>query len=320
MKKEPLSFHPFLKTVLWGGTKISRYKNIESEEPNVGESWEISAIPGHVSVVSDGVYKGRTLDELVDEFGEDLLGRRVTERYGKTFPLLVKFIDAADNVSIQVHPGDALARARHNSLGKTEMWYIIDSDPGAKILAGLKERMTPEDYMRRISDKTFADAIAVHDSNPGDVFFLPAGKVHAIGAGNLLAEIQASSDITYRIYDYDRRDGSGHTRELHTQLAKDAIDYSLYSAYKSPSPSADIKDCEIVKCPEFTIRRIIVDGCHELISDSGSFVILMCIDGEATLKYEEGESVIRRGQTMFLPAVLKHVNLEGSATILLIHI
>ncbi len=217
---------PYFKSVIWGGERICKYKGVEQTEEKIGESWEISAVPGHESVVAEGPYKGMRITELIDCFGAELLGSKVMERYDGKFPLLVKLIDANDNLSVQVHPDDELAKKRHDSLGKTEMWYIIDADKGAKIYSGLNREMTPEEYVARVADNTIEETLAVHDSHPGDIFFLPAGRVHAIGAGNLLAEIQESSDITYRIYDYERRDAQGNARELHTELAKDAIEYT----------------------------------------------------------------------------------------------
>lgn len=311
----PIKFTPYLKSVIWGGNKICEYKGIEQPGPNIGESWEISAVPGHESVVAEGTYKGMTITELIDCFGADLLGEKVVEKYGNRFPLLVKIIDAADNLSVQVHPDDVLAQKRHNSLGKTEMWYIIDTDKDAKIFAGLNTAMTPDDYVRRVAEGTFADTLAVHKSAPGDVFFLPAGRVHAIGAGNLLAEIQESSDITYRIYDYNRRDAQGNARELHTDLAKDAIDYTVYADYKSPRP--DGSENEIVSCEHFITTRLMVDGEKHVALNPRSFSILMCIDGNVTLRYNEGETSFSKGTTLLIPSSLALLTLEGKATLLL---
>lgn len=312
IEKAPILFTPYLKTVIWGGNKICKYKGIDQPEPNIGESWEISAVPGHVSVVSDGEYAGLTLTDLIKRFGAELLGEKVIEKYGENFPLLVKLIDANDNLSVQVHPDDKLAMKRHSSLGKTEMWYIISTDKDAKIYAGLNQEITPEEYEAKVTDGTFTDVLATHSSSPGDVFFLPAGRVHAIGAGNLLAEIQENSDITYRIFDYNRRDSAGNTRELHTALAKDAIDYTVHSDYKSPSPSADIKDAEIVRCSHFDVRRIIVDGSEELTFNPGSFTVVMCLEGSVKL----GDVTLTKGQSALLPAVLNEVTTHGKATLL----
>lgn len=317
IKEEPISFHPYLKTVIWGGNKICEYKGIPQKEANIGESWEISEVPGHESVVSDGNYKGLNLSDLISRFGVDLLGKRVYERYHGKFPLLIKLIDACDNLSVQVHPDDELAKKRHDSLGKTEMWYIISSEKDAKIYSGLKEKLSPDEYVERVSRKTFADALAEHDSKPGDVFFLPAGRVHSIGAGNLLAEIQESSDITYRIYDYGRVDAQGKERELHTMEAKDAIDYKVYDNYKNPPIPDGQDDCELVNCNHFVARRIKLKGEKDFLHDSTSFTVVMCIEGEADLVYKNGVKKLKRGKTVLLPATLTHFKLVGDATLLL---
>lgn len=319
IEQAPIKFIPYLKSVIWGGNKICKYKNIPQPEPNIGESWEISAVPGHESVVLEGSYKGMTLPELIDSFGAELLGEKVMQRYNGKFPLLIKLIDAADNLSVQVHPDDNLAMQRHNSLGKTEMWYIIQADKDANIYAGLNTAMTPEDYVKRVADGTFAETLAVHDSHADDVFFLPAGRVHAIGAGNLLAEIQESSDITYRIYDYDRRDASGNPRELHTEDAKDAIDYTVHSEYKNPPVSSSIVDCEIVKCDHFTTNRILLEGKLTLELDKSSFSVLMCLEGQAMLKNSNREMTIAAGHTILIPAALTTVSLIGNAKLLISH-
>ncbi len=316
--KAPISFRPYLKTVIWGGDKICAYKGIPQPEPNIGESWEISAVPGHDSVVEGGAYDGETLTSLIDRFGPQLLGDRVAARYDGKFPLLIKIIDARDNLSVQVHPDDTLAMKRHNSLGKTEMWYIIDSDPGSKIYAGLSRQLTPELYGRMVAEGTFADALAAHDCAAGDIFFLPTGRVHAIGAGNLLAEIQESSDITYRIFDYNRRDAAGNTRELHTELAKDAIDYTVRDDYKSAPADPSVKDAGIVKCSHFDVRRILSsdgDGM-ELHTDPSSFTVIMCLDGEATVTAPEGSVTLRKGHTILIPATAGTVEIKGTATLL----
>lgn len=315
--RAPLRFKPYLKPVIWGGDRICAFKGIEQPEPNIGESWEISAVPGHESVVDGGVYDGLTLQDLIETFGSSLLGDEVYSRYGGNFPLLVKLIDANDNLSVQVHPDDNLAMERHGCLGKTEMWYIIDSDEDAKIYAGLQMELTPEEYESRVACNELLEALAVHDSNPGDVFFLPAGRVHAIGAGNLLAEIQESSDITYRIYDYGRRDKDGNERELHTELAKDAIDFKVYPDYKK-SPVSEIEThVELVSCEHFATHRLILKGEADLHFDRRSFTVVMCVEGVARLSYPDDEMLLFSGQTVLIPAAMPHLHFEGQAVILL---
>ena len=312
IKKKPIKFVPYLKCVIWGGEKICNYKGIEQTEANVGESWEISAVPGHESIVADGPYKGMSITELIDCFGPQLLGKEVMERYDGKFPLLVKLIDANDNLSVQVHPDDVLAKERHDSLGKTEMWYIIDSESGAKIYSGLNREMTADEYVERVKKNTIEEVLAVHDSHPGDVFFLPAGRVHAIGAGNMLAEVQESSDITYRIYDYDRRDAQGNPRELHTELAMDAIDYTYYDDYKSAPADSKLADVEIARCDHFAVNRILLDGEMLLQFSDSSFTVVMCLDGEVNVE----EMKIKKGETVLLPAVLSSFKLSGKGTLL----
>lgn len=303
---------PYLKSVIWGGEKICRYKGIEQTESNIGESWEISEVQGHESMVSEGPYKGMLITELIERFGSELVGKDVMDRYEGKFPLLVKFIDANDNLSVQVHPDDTLAMARHGSLGKSEMWYIIETEKGAKIYSGLNRHLTPEEYMGKVMDDSIEDVLAVHDSHPGDVFFLPAGRVHSIGPGNLLAEIQESSDITYRIYDYGRRDAQGNTRELHTELAKDAIDFTHYEDYKSLPVDDSMPMVEIAKCDHFTVNRILLDGKMQLEYDDSSFTILMCLDGEVRI----GGMIVRKGETVLLPAAMTFVELVGKGLLL----
>lgn len=316
IERKPIKFIPYLKSVIWGGDKICQYKGISQTEPNIGESWEISAVKGHESVVAEGTYKGRSLPELINEFGSELLGTDVISRYGGKFPLLIKLIDANDNLSVQVHPDDKLAKERHDSLGKSEMWYIISSEKDAKIFSGLNREIDAEEYVRHVDGGTFENLLAVHDSNPGDVFYLPAGRVHAIGAGNLLAEIQESSDITYRIYDYDRRDASGNPRELHTELAKDAIDYSFHEQYKSAPVDSDILDAEIAKCEHFTVHRLLLEGEMGFCYEPTSFTVVMCLEGEATIYFQDGEMTLNTGETVLLPAVMNKFAIAGKATLL----
>ncbi|MDE6379218.1 MAG: class I mannose-6-phosphate isomerase [Muribaculaceae bacterium] len=316
IEKEPIRFVPYLKSVIWGGEKICRYKGIEQKEEKIGESWEISAVPGHESVVADGPYKGMKITELIECFGPELLGREVFDRYDGKFPLLVKLIDANDNLSVQVHPDDDLAMERHGSLGKTEMWYIIDADKGARIYSGLNRELTPDEYVRMVADNTIEQALAVHDSHPGDVFFLPAGRVHAIGAGNLLAEIQESSDITYRIYDYDRRDTEGNPRELHTEQAKDAIDYTFHDEYKSAPADPTVADAVIAQCDHFKVDRLLLDGEMPLTFNDSSFTVLMCLEGQVKVVYDGGTMPLKAGDTVLLPAALTNITLTGLALLL----
>lgn len=316
IEKAPISFRPNLKSVIWGGSRLCSYKGIPDSGEKIGESWEVSAVPGRESVVAEGAYAGMTLPRLAETFGEELLGRNVIERHGCAFPLLVKLIDAADNLSVQVHPDDTLAMRRHGTPGKTEMWYIIDSEAGARIYSGFKRPITPSEYERRVADNTFPEVLADHAAHPGEVYFLPAGRVHSIGAGVLLAEIQQSSDITYRIYDYDRRDAAGKPRELHTALAEEAIDFSDASPKSNPTTPGKSDMEEIASCGHFAVKRLVIDEPTPLYFDSGSFTVIMCLGGSATLTYAGGRTDLPRGHSLLLPATLNAVVMNGNATIL----
>ena len=309
-------FHPYLKKVIWGGTNICAFKGVSSDATDIGESWEVSAVEGHESVVSEGPYMGMPLTELVERFGDSLLGSRVTARYGRQFPLLIKYIDTADKLSVQVHPDDALAARRHASRGKTEMWYVIDTRPGAKVFSGLNKDLTPCEFVSSVADHTFVDHLEEQPSNPGDIFYIPAGRVHAIGAGNFLVEIQESSDITYRIYDYGRRDADGRLRELHPELALEAIDFSAQEHRKCHSVPDDATDAPLVECSHFKVRRIIVDGFRPLPMPEGSLMVVMCIAGDVMLRYPGGELQLTQGRTALIPANLRQLTVEGKGRML----
>lgn len=320
MFTQVLHFAPYLKSVIWGGERIAPFKGIATDQTYIGESWEISAVPGHVSVVDRGPLKGKNLTELINEYGAELVGEAIYRQFGVNFPLLIKLIDARDDLSVQVHPDDALAQKRHHCPGKTEMWHVIDTAPDAKIYVGLKEDITPEDYERRVADNSIMDVIAAYDSAPGDTFFLPAGRIHAIGAGNLLAEIQETSDITYRIYDYDRRDKDGNPRQLHTTEARDAIDYTVYPDYRSNPEGSLLADCDyfIVDNIKSKDNEII-----ELPHTRDSFTIVMCLDGEAEIscstdsKDSDRQTLkIKRGETLLFPATLRSITATDKANLL----
>ena len=319
---KPYKFKPYLKTVIWGGDKIAPFKGINTDKENIGESWEISGVPGHESVctnrgLNNDEDKGLTLFQLIGKYREKLLGKHVYERFGATFPLLIKFIDSRQDLSIQVHPNDELARQRHNCAGKTEMWYIIQAEEGARIHVGLKKQITPEAYEKlalseaKEGHNPFADIMANYESHPGDCFFLPAGRLHAIGAGNLLAEIQQTSDITYRVYDYGRKDADGHPRELHIEQAKRAIDYTVYPEYRTPYDK-EKPSTELVACPYFTVRRENVCGETAIDYHCDSFVIVMCLEGKVEVNGIEAH----RGETLLVPACANKLDIEGEATLL----
>ena len=311
-------FENILKPVLWGGHQLEAFKHVPPCEVPIAEGRELSAVPGRESVVAEGDDKGLTLTQLVQRYGADLVGEDVYRCYGDKFPLLIKFIDAKRDLSIQVHPDDALAQRLHGSLGKTEMWYIIRADEGAKILTGFERPMSPEEYEQRVADNTIVDVIHATASKAGDVFFIPAGQIHAICAGNLLAEIQQSSDITYRVYDYDRRDADGNPRELHTQQAREALNYqvidSLVDYTAAPVPGVT----PLVNCREFDVRRVdFNDGYSLEMLPHHSFVVLMCLAGETVITAEGMAPVtMRQGETVLVPAMVNKVEMTGHAQLL----
>jgi len=300
----PLKFEPILKEIIWGGDEICRFKNLHPQRSGIGESWEVSHVKNNVSVVAEGELKGKSIEELIETYREKLLGQKVIDRFGTTFPLLIKFIDAHESLSVQVHPDDLLAKKRHNSFGKTEMWYVIQAAPGAFLYSGFAQPITPDDYVRSLEDDTFINYLQRHEVKSGDVFFLPAGRVHAIGAGCFIAEIQQTSDITYRIYDYNRRDVNGNPRELHTELAKDAIDYKIYPDYKLDYIPGQQPVQSLVSCSYFT-TNLIEGGKGDTIQTThpDSFYTYICLEGNAGLTDSNGYSVeIRQGETILVPA------------------
>ncbi|MFW5890004.1 MAG: type I phosphomannose isomerase catalytic subunit [Marinilabiliaceae bacterium] len=323
-KLYPLKFKPVLKQRLWGGTKLkSELGKPIGDASDIGESWELSGVPGDVSVVSNGFLAGNTLNELLEVYMSELVGDKVFEKFGDEFPLLIKFIDANDVLSIQVHPDDELARKRHNSFGKTEMWYVMQADPGARLISGFKRDTSQQEYLKSLEAGELENLLASHEVVPGDVFFIPAGRVHAIGKGILLAEIQQTSDVTYRIYDFDRRDADGNTRELHTAEALDAIDFSGGKDYKThyePKPN-DVTP--VVECPYFETSLIDLRG-HELQKDFynlDSFMVLMCVEGTAEIIFHENQSeLITTGETVLVPADLRTIKIRTSATCKLLEV
>ena len=311
-------FHPILKSVLWGGNRIAAYKGIVTEQTQIGESWEISGVKGWESVVAAGSDAGLTLPELIAKYHGKLVGDATYARFGNEFPLLVKIIDAEQDLSLQVHPDDALAQQRHGSQGKTEMWYIIDADPLARILAGFNEAMEPCDLERMARDGSIMQVMRVFDSHKGDAFFLPPGTIHSIGAGNLLAEIQQTSDITYRIYDHNRRDAQGNLRQLHVEQAADAIDYDTTRICKVPQGQHPL-----VHCDKFVAETMTVDSERHLDLDAlDSFLVMICIEGEVEVQCDHDvncqpdRATLQRGETILLPACAGHVTIAGKATIL----
>jgi phosphomannose isomerase type I len=314
----PLKFRPILKSVIWGGEKIAPLKGLVTEQEKIGESWEISGVNGNESVVDNGADAGLNLTQMIDKYGAAMVGEKNYKQFGNSFPLLIKIIDAAGDLSLQVHPDDDLARKRHNSLGKTEMWYIVDTEPDAVICAGLSRDITPDDYVAKVNDNTLMEVVAHHKSHPGDVFFLPAGRIHSIGAGNLLVEVQETSDITYRIYDFGRVDAkTGKPRELHVEQAKDAIDYTVFPSYVT-QPAAPVDGVtELVNCKHFIVDKVTVDGTKLIKNVTDSFTTLTCIDGELTVTDDRKNVVsMHKGESVLVPAMATEFTLQGNGTVI----
>jgi len=314
----PLKFQPILKERLWGGTKLKEVLNKPITSDITGESWELSTVCGEVSVVSNGNLANTSLSELIDTYPELLLGKSVVERFGKEFPILIKFIDAKQDLSIQLHPNDELAKKRHNSFGKTEMWYVMDADVGAELIVGFNKDVSRAEYSKSLEDDTLLGLLNYEPVKEGDTFFINTGKIHAIGAGVLLAEIQQTSDITYRVFDFNRKDKESNLRELHTEMALDAIDFEMkddfkvkYSAYLDTTNS--MVDCHYFKTNFLNLTK----DLDQDTTQRDSFTIFMCVGGSATIKTAEGTIDILKGETVLVPALAKAIHIKTDGTKLL---
>ena len=303
----PFLFQPNLHPVVWGGHQLRPYKGLEPNEEPIGESWEVSAVPSSTSIISNGSFQGRDLTSVIAEFPEEILGHAVNEKYHGQLPLLVKFIDAERDLSIQVHPNDEMAWREHKKMGKSEMWYIIKAAPGSHLYAGFKQQITSDEYFRHIADGTITEVLADHTVKTGDVFYLPAGRVHAICGGIMLAEVQQSSDVTYRIYDYNRPGMDGKPRELHTDLAAQALDYHVEQNYRTEYVETDNRAIQIIDSPYFDVRVMeIQTPFHRNLLKYDSFVISMCIEGDCKLvmRTNGSEILLKAGHTTLIPAAI----------------
>ena len=316
MKLYPLTFDPIFKERIWGGEKLQTELHKPIHQPLIGESWEVSTVKGDVSVISNGTLKGTSLQALIEQAPEALLGSAVYKRFGTDFPLLIKFIDAAQDLSIQVHPDDTLAKARHNSFGKTEMWYIMEADPNASIIIGFNRNVSKEEYQSHLENKTLSQLLNYEKVSHGDMFFIPAGKIHAIGAGVLLAEIQQTSDITYRVYDFDRKDKHGNYRELHTELALDAIDFERKDDFRKSYSSTENTVNPAVASPYFTTDYLKITQETPLTLSGDSFHIYIGVAAKGSLQYGDMELPLEKGQTLLVPACCKQISLKGDMEVL----
>ena len=305
-------FEPLLKQTLWGGDKIIPFKHLDTQLDAVGESWEISGVKDNETIVANGKERGKSLNQLVREQKELLVGKENYLRFGDEFPLLIKFIDARQDLSIQVHPTDEIAHRQGKSRGKTEMWYALKPTPGAQLYNGLKQQITPEQYKEMVENDTITDALARYEVHEGDVFFIPAGRIHAIGAGCFVAEIQQTSDVTYRIYDFKRKDKNGNYRELHTKEAAESINYTVLDNYRTAYDLPKNEGVQVVQCPYFTTAVYDLNEPMTLdYSELDSFVILIGVKGAGTLT-ADGEIIdFQTGDTVLLPATTTEVKVEG---------
>ncbi|WP_419803553.1 type I phosphomannose isomerase catalytic subunit [Mucilaginibacter sp.] len=308
----PLKFKTIFKDKIWGGEKIKTVLGKDfSPLPNCGETWEVSGVKGNISVVAEGELEGKSLTDLLDEHKGDLAGNKIYEKFGSEFPLLIKFIDANDDLSIQVHPDDELGKKRHNSFGKTEMWYVMQADAGSTLISGFNQAVDEKVYVEKLESGQIMDILNKEDVSQGDIFFLPAGRVHTIGKGLLIAEIQQTSDITYRIYDFDRVDDKGNKRELHTQEALAALDYKVYPEYKSLYPHTKNEAVKAVSCQYFTTNILdFTENTSRSYADLDSFVIHVCVEGSYDLVSNQQKTAVKKGDCVLIPNAINNIQLE----------
>lgn len=313
----PLKFIPILKDKIWGGQKLKSVLNKKSDLPNIGESWEISDVEGDTSIVSNGHLKGTSLKDLLKTFGSDILGKQNYRIFRNKFPLLIKFIDAKEDLSIQLHPNDDLAAERHDSFGKTEMWYTLQADEDANLIVGFNQDMTPEKYLHHLKNKTLTKILNFDKVKTGDTYFIQVGRVHAIGAGVMVAEIQQTSDVTYRVYDWDRVDDDGNERELHNDLAIDAIDFNMPDNFRVRYSKEKNKSNKMVSCSYFTTNYIEVSGILKKEENIDSFFIYICVEGEAEIIANGKSEHLKKGETLMLPAAIEDYEISSKKATLL---
>tara|TARA_B110000879_G_scaffold104643_1_gene141129 strand:+ start:4014 stop:4976 length:963 start_codon:yes stop_codon:yes gene_type:complete len=308
----PLKFQPILKDKIWGGQKLQQILNKPTSSTEAGESWEISDVEGDTSVVSNGTMTGTSLKSLMELHTTDLLGHKNFQQFGTKFPLLIKFIDAKSDLSVQLHPNDALAKARHNSFGKTEMWYVVQADPDSNLIVGFNQPMTKELYLKHLEAKTLESILNFDTVEAGDTYFIEVGRIHAIGAGVLLAEIQQTSDITYRVYDWDRVDSKGNHRELHNDIALEAFDFDMPDNYRVNYSRDAQTSTELVSCPYFTTNVLEVKTSLLVENNHDSFMIYMCVEGSAIVKIEGHQTEFSKGETVLIPAGIKSFSISAN--------
>lgn len=308
----PLKFQPILKDKIWGGQKLKNLLGKPSQTDTTGESWEISAVEGNESVIANGSYMGVTLKDLISSFKAQILGEKNYKIFGEKFPLLIKYIDAKKDLSVQLHPNDELAAKRHNSFGKTEMWHVMQANPGSNLIVGFNQPVNSDLYLKNLENKSLLEILNFEPITKGDTFFIEVGRVHAIGAGVMLAEIQQTSDITYRVYDWDRVDAAGNSRELHNDLAIDAIDFDMPENFKVVYSKENNESNVMVECPYFTTNFIPLESEIRKENKFNSFIIYMCVEGEAEVVINNHSERMKMGETILIPAACEHYSLIGN--------
>ena len=308
----PFKFHPIIKEKIWGGQKLQQLLHKPTTSIEAGESWEISDVEGDTSVVSNGPLKGTSLKTLMDTYTSDLMGTKNFRQFETKFPLLIKFIDAKQDLSVQLHPNDQLAKERHNSFGKTEMWYVVQADPESNLIVGFNQEMTQELYLKHLEDKTLQNILNFDAVQAGDTYFIEVGRIHAIGAGVLLAEIQQTSDITYRVYDWDRVDSDGNERELHNDIALEAFDFDMPDNFRVDYTKGSNTPTELVSCPYFTTNVMDVNERILKVNTHDSFMIYMCVDGNARIEVDGNQTEISMGETVLIPACIKQFSISAN--------
>ncbi len=318
----PFKFKPIAKETVWGGNKLQRLWNKPfPEDKKIGESWELSAVQRNVSAVSNGFLKGNSLEELIEIYLGELVGEKVYEQFGVEFPLLIKLIDASETLSVQVHPDDATALERHDAYGKTEMWYVLDAAPGAGLYVGFNRNLSAQELYERTQNGSLQEVLHFEKVSPGDVFFIPAGRIHAIGKGVVLAEIQQTSDITYRVYDWGRENNPATAREMHLDLAIDVLDYRYHEDCKTPYKPEKGKAVNLATCPYFTTNLLTIENsCERDFSEKDTFVVYMCLHGDVTVKYAQGSEKISKGETILIPAAIDNFMLIPSGNTRLLEV
>jgi len=307
----PIKFVPILQERIWGGSKLTTQLGKEANDNPIGESWEVSTVPDNISVVANGILKGSNLQDLINQYKADFVGEKVFLQYGTDFPLLIKFIDAKTDLSVQLHPNDTLAQERHHSFGKEEMWYIMQAEENSRLLFGFNQEVSKEKYLEHLNNQTIPTILHQEKIKEGAVFHIPTGRVHAIGGGVLLAEIQQSSDVTYRLYDWERVDKQGKGRELHTELALDAIDFRVPRSFKTTYESLLNTSSRIVKSPNFETNILVVDTTYAIAKNNkDTFTIYLCVDGSGTFKTIDFATPIKKGETILIPASLKEYRIQ----------